>query len=388
MKKLLFCTLALLPFLARAQYSQFTVKGKIGKIDAPAKAYLVYKLGANSVSDSADITVGNFLFTGNILSPTGASIIIDYKGIGFTKFVQQNLMQGSPKTADILNFYLDKGDINISTADSIKKADISGSPINDDNKKLTAQLNAVNDKAKKIIAEAKLTTTDQQNTIAFQNSMQNKLKAVQVEQQAVLKSFVSANPKSYLSLLALSSLGGPSANEAEIEALYNSLGQELKDTEAGRNISTSINERKATAIGAIAPDFTQNDAGGSPIKLSSFRGKYVLLDFWASWCGPCRQENPNVVTAYNKYKNKKFTILGVSLDDAQGKDNWMKAVANDGLTWTQVSDLKGWENAAAALYFVHSIPQNYLIDPDGKIIAKNLRGEDLENKLAEIFGKI
>jgi peroxiredoxin len=103
---------------------------------------------------------------------------------------------------------------------------------------------------------------------------------------------------------------------------------------------------------------------------------------------PCRQENPNVVRVFNKYKTRKFTILGVSLDKADGKAAWMNAVKSDGLTWTQVSDLKFWNNAAAALYFVHSIPQNYLIDPDGKIIAKNLRGEDLENKLAEIFGKI
>jgi thiol-disulfide isomerase/thioredoxin len=122
--------------------------------------------------------------------------------------------------------------------------------------------------------------------------------------------------------------------------------------------------------------------------LSSYKGKYVLIDFWASWCGPCRQENPNVVKAYNKYKTKKFTIIGVSLDKPGAKDAWMSAIKNDGLTWTQVSDLQFWDNKAAKLYGITSIPQNFLLDPTGKIIAKNLRGGDLEAKLAEIFGKI
>jgi peroxiredoxin len=149
-----------------------------------------------------------------------------------------------------------------------------------------------------------------------------------------------------------------------------------------------IESAKVTAIGAIAPDFTLPDANGTPVTLSSYKGKYVLIDFWASWCGPCRQENPNVVKAYNKYKTKKFTIIGVSLDKPGAKDAWMSAIKNDGLTWTQVSDLQFWDNKAAKLYGITSIPQNFLLDPTGKIIAKNLRGGDLEAKLAEIFGKI
>ncbi len=144
---------------------------------------------------------------------------------------------------------------------------------------------------------------------------------------------------------------------------------------------------KHTAPGAMAPDFTQNDVNGVPVKLSSFRGKYVLVDFWASWCGPCRQENPNVVRVYNKYKEKNFTILGVSLDRQGARADWLAAIKNDGLNWTQVSDLKYWSNAAAALFYVSSIPANFLIDPNGKIIAKNLRGDDLDEKLKEVLGK-
>lgn len=130
-----------------------------------------------------------------------------------------------------------------------------------------------------------------------------------------------------------------------------------------------------------AEDFTLPDTSGHPVALSSFRGKYVLVDFWASWCGPCRMENPNVVRTYNQYRDKNFTVLGVSLD--QSKDAWMKAIKDDGLAWTQISDLKFWNNAAAALYNVNSIPYNFLIDPNGNIIAENIRGEDLQITLSK-----
>jgi peroxiredoxin len=142
------------------------------------------------------------------------------------------------------------------------------------------------------------------------------------------------------------------------------------------------------AIGAIAPDFTQNDVNGTPVSLSSFKGKYVLIDFWASWCGPCRAENPTVVKAYNKFKSKNFTIIGVSLDKPEGKADWLAAIKNDGLNWTQVSDLKFWSNEVALQYAVQSIPHNFLLDPTGKIIAKDLRGNDLDKKLTEIFGSM
>lgn len=138
-----------------------------------------------------------------------------------------------------------------------------------------------------------------------------------------------------------------------------------------------------TEVGNNAPELTLQDLNGKNVSLSSYRGKYVLVDFWASWCGPCRAENPNVVAAYGKYKDKNFTILGVSLDNK--KEPWEKAVDHDHLTWTHVSDLKGWQSGAAAKYGVHSIPANFLIDPKGVIIAKNLRGPELDNKLEEVL---
>ena len=145
-----------------------------------------------------------------------------------------------------------------------------------------------------------------------------------------------------------------------------------------------IDTKKSLLPGNIAPDFNQMDTSGKMVSLSSFRGRYVLIDFWASWCGPCRQENPRLVKIYNRYKNKGLAVLSVSLDDK--KENWLKAIKKDQLQqWSHVSDLKGWNNEAAVQYGIDAVPASLLLDPSGKIIAENLRGEDLERKIQELY---
>lgn len=377
MKRTILAVMAILPLAVSAQ-KPFTVTGNVKGLKSGDKVYLVYKNDGADVTDSTTVANGAFAFKGNVAAPLRATL-----------FVNKNPYVSPPVPGYSLDFkglYLESAAIKLTGQDSLKRAEISGSKVNDDDKQLKALVKPVTDQLDAVNADYVKLTAEQKKDEAMVKPLQEKYEAAAKGMAPLYLQFAKSNPKSYISLSAISQLASDPEQAAAAEKAYNGLSQEVKGTKAGKDLAQLFSAGKSTAIGAVAMDFTQNDVNDKPVKLSDFRGKYVLLDFWASWCGPCRGENPNVVKAYQTYKDKNFTVLGVSLDNPGKKDAWLGAIEKDGLTWTHVSDLKGWSNAVAVQYGIRGIPANFLIDPQGKIIAKNIRGEELQKKLAEVLG--
>jgi thiol-disulfide isomerase/thioredoxin len=285
---------------------------------------------------------------------------------------------------DVASFYMDYGTNMAKSVDSFSNVTISGSAANADYKKLRESLKAYDPKMTALSKQyMDLRKVDDK---AGMDKIEEEVDKLQADmKQEVYKPFLKNNPNSPVAIYALRQYAGYDINPEEIEPMYNQLAASIKNSPSAKTFYKEVDIAKKTAIGKYALEFTQNDTLGKPVSLSSLKVKYLLVDFWASWCGPCRAENPNVVKAFEKYKAKGFHILSVSLDQPGAKDKWINAIHDDGMPWTHVSDLKYWQNEVAQLYGIQAIPQNLLLDPSGKIVAKNLRGKTLDDKLAQFL---
>jgi len=362
MKKLFFYIMAALPMvltttlpttLLAQDETNFSITGEV-KDAAVKEVYLSYFSGHGLQTDSARVTDHVYRLTGRVQTGMIASLT--------------SAGPDEVPTLDMVVAVFLQPSENFRIAHGNKFSDVrySGSAANTEYEKLADMVKAY---------EARKATQPGEG-----------------EREEVYGRYMRDNPQSPLLLYAFNSyVGDPRTVKSEdvpkvrtlLHMLPDSIQQSAGVLAFNQQLDNKMTFDNAVAVGHPAPEFTQNDTAGRPVSLSSYRGKYVLLDFWASWCGPCRQDNPNVVAAYQKYHSKGFEIISVSLD--QSGKSWKKAIRDDRLDWTHVSDLKYWNNALVKVYGVQGVPQNFLIDPQGMIIARGLRGEDLDKKLSEIY---
>ncbi len=362
MKRILILVLVLMIF-ACTQQKGFEIKvdieGANGKV-------LLEKRGTEAwiPIDTADIVDGVAVLKGEVEMPG------DY----YLSFVGQR---------DKILVFVENAKMSVvGSVDSLANLKVRGSKTHDEFKEVNNDMKALSEEYMSLYEQARKTLME--GDTAKAEKLMADINEVYAKAENLQKDFVKNNPSSYVTPYFLAGMQNSMEIE-ELDKIVSALDSKLLSVPSVIALKEWIEKHKMVSVGHVAPDFVQNDPEGNPVRFSDIysQNELTLLDFWAGWCGPCRVENPNVVSVYNAYEDKGFTVFGVSLD--RTKDDWVKAIADDNLTWTHVSDLSYWQNEVAQLYSVNSIPSSLLVDKTGKIVAKNKRGEELRQFVADFL---
>ncbi|TKC63991.1 AhpC/TSA family protein [Pedobacter hiemivivus] len=354
MKRIYLLFALLSPLLATAQSGKYRVYGKTDlPVDGKVRLHW-YNINSGKHVDSATVTDGKFEFTGTMKE---------------VEFGQLIFRSGSSDRSAV--FYLEPGTIHVDIMAGTRYGKLSGTPLNNDYQQYYQMLDTM-------LTRINIGREGKRPYDQFSND-------IPAEKLNILTQYIKTHKASKVSIDQLNMFAAKNPHPVALTALLGELSPALKKSEAGMALASRIKGMRSGKIGDMTLPFSLPDTAGRMVKLTDFRGKYVLLDFWATWCIPCIAEMPNVINAWNTYKNKNFTVVGVSLDRPDSKERWLKMIRESKYNWTQLSDLKFWNCEAALLYNVNSVPANFLIDPKGIIIATNLRGEALQKKLSEIF---
>ncbi|RKR84006.1 thiol-disulfide isomerase/thioredoxin [Mucilaginibacter gracilis] len=362
---------ALLPFMAIAQTANITITGKIDPSHNGEKVRIIYGLTLRNIRlDSATVTNGHIAFNLPNVPPQVVTI-----------------SNGKKIPFDRLSIYVNKENITLTTRDSLKLAVVKGDKLTEDYSRMNAAIVKLQDQEYEYMAKLSAIPVSERKTNEAALSIMANQQDIKLRISEATYAAIDANPNSYISFEFLKNITGGTIKYDLAMPHFSKLSPEIRNSKEGKEFETKILLVKNLRSGLKAANFESTTPDGAKLSLQDViaKGKYTLIDFWASWCVPCRAENPNVVEAYNNYHNKGLNILSVSLDTKA--DAWKAAIAKDGMPWNHVSGLIGFKEPAAVLYGIQAIPQNVLVDANGTIVATNLRGPDLQQKLKQIFAQ-